>query len=92
MLIIGSKLRGKVSCLGARLMQLQCCPPGDRFVLKLVLQNGPSSSLCRVAQVTNSAGFLLDSMFDFADRMNALSLSDDEVALFSAIVIIASGQ
>ena len=42
-------------------------------------------------QVTNSAGFLLDSMFDFADRMNGLQLTDEEVALFSAIVIIASG-
>ena len=31
-------------------------------------------------------------MFDFADRMNALQLTDEEVALFSAIVIIASGM
>ena len=47
---------------------------------------------CFYLQVTNSAGFLLDSMFDFADRMNALQLTDEEVALFSAIVIIASGM
>ena len=47
---------------------------------------------CRISQVTNSAGFLLDSMFDFADRMNGLQLTDEEVALFSAIVIIASGK
>ena len=31
-------------------------------------------------------------MFDFADRMNGLQLTDEEVALFSAIVIIASGK
>ena len=41
--------------------------------------------------VTNSAGFLLDSMFDFAERMNELRLTDEEMALFSAIVIIAAG-
>ena len=42
--------------------------------------------------VTNSAGFLLDSMFDFAERMNDLRLTDEEMALFSAIVIIAAGE
>lgn len=36
-----------------------------------------------------SAGFLLDSMFDFADRLNQLHLTDNEVALFSALVITA---
>ncbi|KAK2153572.1 hypothetical protein LSH36_292g02022 [Paralvinella palmiformis] len=36
-----------------------------------------------------SAGFLLDSMFDFAGRLNQLHLTDNEVALFSALVITA---
>ncbi len=42
--------------------------------------------------ITNSAGFLLDSMFDFAERLNALQLTDEEIALFSAVVIISAGM
>lgn len=37
----------------------------------------------------NNARFLLDSMFDFAERLNALRLSDSEVGLFCAVVVIA---
>lgn len=40
----------------------------------------------------SNARFLLDSMFDFADRLNALRLSDHEVGLFCAIVVIAAGK
>lgn len=39
--------------------------------------------------VTTSAGFLLDSMFDFAERFNKLNLTDDEIALFSAVVLLS---
>ncbi|XP_054711861.1 ecdysone-inducible protein E75-like isoform X2 [Uloborus diversus] len=37
----------------------------------------------------SNARFLLDSMFDFAERLNTLHLSDNEVGLFSAVVVIA---
>jgi len=36
-------------------------------------------------------GFLLNSMFDFAERLNELQLTDEEIALFSALVIISAG-
>ncbi|XP_033728455.1 uncharacterized protein LOC117317690 [Pecten maximus] len=39
--------------------------------------------------VNTSAGFLLDSMFDFAERFNKLNLTDDEIALFSAVVLLS---
>ncbi|KAL8565455.1 hypothetical protein ACOMHN_049432 [Nucella lapillus] len=39
--------------------------------------------------VTTGEGFLLDSMFDFAERFNKLYLSDEELALFSAIVLLS---
>ena len=42
--------------------------------------------------MTNSAGFLLDSMFDFAEHLNEIKLKDEEIGLFSALVVIASGQ
>ena len=48
--------------------------------------------MCFRLQIASGTGFLLDSMFDFAERLNALHLTDQEVALFSAIVIIASGM
>lgn len=40
----------------------------------------------------SNARFLLDSMFDFAERLNTLHLSDSEVGLFCAVVIIAAGK
>ncbi|XP_048774693.1 uncharacterized protein LOC125679482 isoform X2 [Ostrea edulis] len=42
-----------------------------------------------ISQVSSSAGFLLDSMFDFADRFNKLNLTDEEIAIFSAIVLLS---
>lgn len=37
----------------------------------------------------SNARFLLDSMFDFAERLNSLRLSDHEIGLFCAVVVIA---
>lgn len=31
-------------------------------------------------------------MFDFADRFNKLNLTDEEVAIFSAIVLLSPGN
>ncbi|CAH1789845.1 unnamed protein product [Owenia fusiformis] len=42
--------------------------------------------------VTNSAGFLLDSMFDFSNRINSFNLTDEEMALFSAIIIVTADR
>ncbi|XP_069980501.1 nuclear hormone receptor E75 isoform X3 [Penaeus vannamei] len=36
-----------------------------------------------------NARFLMDSMFDFAERVNSLSLSDAELALFCAVVVLS---
>ncbi|BFZ21718.1 hypothetical protein BsWGS_24757 [Bradybaena similaris] len=41
------------------------------------------------AIMTTNAGFLLDSMFDFAERFNKMCLIDDEIALFSAVVLLS---
>lgn len=41
------------------------------------------------SSMTTGAGFLLDSMFDFAERFNKLCLRDEELALFSAIVLMS---
>ncbi|GIY90274.1 nuclear hormone receptor E75 [Caerostris extrusa] len=40
----------------------------------------------------SNARFLLDSMFDFAERLNALHMTDSEVGLFCAVVVIASDR
>lgn len=40
----------------------------------------------------SNARFLLDSMFDFAERLNSLRLTDHEVGLFCAVVVIAAGK
>uniref|UniRef100_A0A0A9YJ66 Ecdysone-inducible protein E75 n=1 Tax=Lygus hesperus TaxID=30085 RepID=A0A0A9YJ66_LYGHE len=37
----------------------------------------------------SNARFLMDSMFDFAERLNSLRLTDAEIGLFSSIVVIA---
>nr|CAD7430325.1 unnamed protein product [Timema monikensis] len=38
---------------------------------------------------SSNARFLMDSMFDFAERLNTLRLSDAEVGLFCSVVVIA---
>lgn len=38
---------------------------------------------------SSNARFLMDSMFDFAERLNGLQLSDAEVGLFCSVVVIA---
>nr|XP_008197844.1 PREDICTED: ecdysone-inducible protein E75 isoform X2 [Tribolium castaneum] len=56
-----------------------------------------SSMICLNGQVlkrdsihnSSNARFLMDSMFDFAERMNALRLSDAEIGLFCSVVVIA---
>lgn len=40
----------------------------------------------------SNARFLLDSMFDFAERLNSLHLTDSEIGLFSAVVVIAADR
>ena len=39
-----------------------------------------------------NARFLLDSMFDFAERLNSMHLNDAELALFCAVVLITPGK
>lgn len=39
--------------------------------------------------LSTSVGFLLDSMFDFAERFNKLELTEDEMALFCAVVLLS---
>lgn len=59
-----------------------------------------SSMVCLNGQVllreslhsASNARFLLDSMFDFADRLNSLGLSDAELGLFCSVVVIAPGE
>lgn len=41
---------------------------------------------------SSNARFLMDSMFEFADRLNLMLLGDTELALFCAVVIIASDR
>ncbi|XP_048516241.1 nuclear hormone receptor E75 isoform X2 [Athalia rosae] len=41
---------------------------------------------------SSNARFLMDSMFDFAERVNALRLSDAELGLFCSVVVIASDR
>ena len=36
--------------------------------------------------------FLVDSLFDFVDRFNCLCLSDADIAVFCAVVLISPGQ
>ncbi len=68
------------------------------FFLALFVQN--NTMICLNGQVlkrdsihnSSNARFLMDSMFDFAERLNSLHLSDPEIGLFSSIVVIAAGK
>ncbi|XP_018404916.1 PREDICTED: nuclear hormone receptor E75 isoform X1 [Cyphomyrmex costatus] len=41
---------------------------------------------------SSNARFLMDSMFDFAERVNSLRLSDAELGLFCSVVVIAADR
>nr|CAG4646904.1 EOG090X036X [Megafenestra aurita] len=41
---------------------------------------------------SSNARFLMDSMFEFAERLNSLALNDAELGLFCAVVVIASDR
>ena len=64
------------------------------ILLELSKRNVPFHSLCVLVwfQTSTGAGFLLDSMFDFAERFNKLCLRDEELALFSAVVLMSPGR
>lgn len=65
--------------------------------LACMFDSRSSSMVCLNGQVllreslhsASNARFLLDSMFDFADRLNSLGLSDAELGLFCSVVVIA---
>lgn len=38
------------------------------------------------------AGDLLNSMFEFSEKLNALQLSDEEMSLFTAVVLVSADQ
>ena len=40
---------------------------------------------------SSNARFLMDSMFEFAERLNSLALNDTELGLFCAVVVISAG-
>lgn len=37
------------------------------------------------------AGDLLNSMFDFTEKLQALNLSEEEMSLFTAVVLVSAG-
>lgn len=40
----------------------------------------------------SNARFLTDSMFEFAERLNAMRLNDSEIGLFNAVIVIAADR
>uniref|UniRef100_A0ABD2XA58 Ecdysone-inducible protein E75 n=1 Tax=Trichogramma kaykai TaxID=54128 RepID=A0ABD2XA58_9HYME len=63
----------------------------DRETNSMICLNG---QVLKRESIHNSpnARFLMDSMFDFAERINLLNLADNEIALFCAIVVIAADR
>ena len=66
------------------------------LLVRLACMFEGSSMLCVNGQIlekhavsAQNARFLLDSMFKFAEQFNSLGLSDDQIGLFCALVVIA---
>ncbi|XP_076251720.1 ecdysone-induced protein 75B isoform X2 [Rhynchophorus ferrugineus] len=68
--------------------------------LACMFDSQTASMICLNGQVlkrdsihnSSNARFLMDSMFDFAERMNSLRLSDAEIGLFCSVVVIAADR
>lgn len=68
--------------------------------LACMFDSQTNSMICLNGQVlkresihnSSNARFLMDSMFDFAERINSLGLSDAEIGLFCSVVVIAADR
>lgn len=68
--------------------------------LACMFDSQTNSMICLNGQVlkresihnSSNARFLMDSMFEFAERINGLRLSDAEIGLFCSIVVIAADR
>ena len=68
--------------------------------LACMFDSQTNSMICLNGQVlkresihnSSNARFLMDSMFDFAERVNSLRLSDAELGLFCSVVVIAADR
>lgn len=63
----------------------------DSTTNTMVCLNGQVVKRDSVSCASN-ARFLMDSMFDFSERLNGLKLTENELALFCSIVVIAVGK
>uniref|UniRef100_A0A915L6L3 Uncharacterized protein n=1 Tax=Romanomermis culicivorax TaxID=13658 RepID=A0A915L6L3_ROMCU len=54
-----------------------------------VIMNNNSNNNITNGSSGNQGRFLIDSLFDFIDRFSQLSLTEDDMALFCAVVLIA---
>lgn len=63
----------------------------DTSINSIICLNG---QVMRRNSIQNGANarFLVDSTFNFAERMNAMNLSDSEIGLFCAIVLISADR
>lgn len=61
--------------------------PKDRTVTFL---NGKTYPLATVRAL--GMGALLDAMFEFSEKLGALGLEADEMALFMAVVLLSAGE
>lgn len=61
--------------------------PKERTVTFL---NGQTYSLASLRAL--GMGSLLDSMFDFSEKLGSLGLEPDEMALFMAVVLVSAGK
>lgn len=61
--------------------------PKERTVTFL---NGQTYSLPSLRAL--GMGSLLDSMFDFSEKLGSLGLEQDEMALFMAVVLVSAGK
>lgn len=53
---------------------------------------GSSSSTSNNGGGVCQGRFLVDSLFDFVDRFNCLCLTDADIAMFCAVVLISPGK
>ncbi|KAG8236917.1 hypothetical protein J437_LFUL017165, partial [Ladona fulva] len=80
----------RLACLFDAQTNTMTCLNGELLRRESIVSHSPSSSPSHSpSSHSSNARFLVDSMFEFAARLNSLQLSDAELALFSAVVIIA---
>lgn len=75
---------------GLQVLMVRFCSLFDPKERTVTFLNGQTYSLASLRAL--GMGSLLDSMFEFSEKLGSMGLEPDEMALFMAVVLVSAGN